>query len=135
MKLSEIRDAYEVISGKLSDINRQLAFAGIGIIWIFRVSGSDEISSSVPKELLWPLIFLVVSLFLDVMQYFISTIIWYGVYCKNRKKNKSVDDEKIRVNEKEWWNIPSWICFILKLVALIPSYILMFLYVWDKLCI
>lgn len=34
MKLSEIRDAYEEISGKLSDINRQLCFAGFAIIWI-----------------------------------------------------------------------------------------------------
>ena len=41
MKLSEIRDAYEEISGKLSDINRQLCFAGFAIIWIFNKTDND----------------------------------------------------------------------------------------------
>ena len=35
MKLSEIRVAYEELSGKLSEINRQLCFAGFAVIWIF----------------------------------------------------------------------------------------------------
>ena len=41
MKLSEIRKAYEELSGLLSKISRQLAFAGIGIVWLFRTTGAD----------------------------------------------------------------------------------------------
>lgn len=61
MKLSEIRDAYEEISGKLSDINRQLCFAGFAIIWIFNKTDNDI---SVPTELYLPALLLCASLFL-----------------------------------------------------------------------
>jgi hypothetical protein len=36
MKLQKARDTYYEYSGKLSDITRQLSFAGIAIVWIFR---------------------------------------------------------------------------------------------------
>lgn len=55
MRLSQIREAYEELSGKLSDVNRQLAFAGIGIIWIFKIT--DDHSPIIPNELLEPVIF------------------------------------------------------------------------------
>ena len=73
MKLSEIRDAYEEISGKLSDINRKLCFAGFEIIWIFNKTDNDI---SVPTELYLPALLLCASLFFDLLQYAISTFVW-----------------------------------------------------------
>ena len=58
MKLSEIREAYEVLSSKLSEINRQLCFAGFAIIWIFNKS---EGSILIPNELHFPAFLFVIS--------------------------------------------------------------------------
>ena len=37
MKLSDYRETYYEFSGKASDVTRQLAFAGIAIVWIFKI--------------------------------------------------------------------------------------------------
>jgi sugar/nucleoside kinase (ribokinase family) len=50
MKLSEVRDAYETLSGKASEIARQLSLAGIAVIWIFK-SGTDQ-APSIDQHLL-----------------------------------------------------------------------------------
>lgn len=119
MKLSEIRSAYEEISGKLSDISRQLCFAGFAIIWIFN---NEDKGICVPKELYWPTLLLCASLFLDLWQYIISTSIWYGYYLHKRKKNEK--DEDIDINEPEWLNIVPWLLFAVKIISLIIGYIL-----------
>lgn len=53
MKLKDTRDAYYLYTGKTSDIIRYLGLAGIGIIWIFRVEGTDKISLA--QNLLFPI--------------------------------------------------------------------------------
>jgi heme/copper-type cytochrome/quinol oxidase subunit 2 len=129
VKLSGIREAYEELSGKLSNIVRQLAFAGIGIIWIFRMNNLNN-SISISKELSWPLILLVATLFLDALQYLISTTIWHLFYYKNHKKDSNEDRE---AHENESWNIPCWIIFYSKVVVLMAAYVLLFIYLWRVL--
>ncbi|GHV14422.1 hypothetical protein FACS1894179_01480 [Bacteroidia bacterium] len=124
MKLKEIRESYEFHTGKLSDIVRQLAFAGIGIIWIFRTSNSDN-SNYIPNELLYPLISLITSLVFDIFHYLYSSVFWYIIYFKSRKKD---NNEESDVEEKECWSIPSWLFFALKTLFLIIAYILLFIY-------
>jgi hypothetical protein len=34
MKLEDVRAAYETLSGKASDLVRQLSLAGVGLIWV-----------------------------------------------------------------------------------------------------
>ena len=41
MTIKELRDIYVGSSTKASDINRKLIFAGIAIVWIFRVSSEQ----------------------------------------------------------------------------------------------
>ena len=89
MKLSEIRKAYEDLTGKLSDINRQLCFAGFGIIWIFNKT-SNELS--VPPQLYVPAIWLISSLFIDIIQYIYSSLTWAIYYNIKREKDKNDDD-------------------------------------------
>lgn len=128
MKLSKIRDAYEEISGKLSDINRQLCFGGFAIIWIFNKSDKDI---SVPPELFLPALLLCTSLFLDLLQYAISTLVWYVYYLYKRDKNK--EDEEVEVNEPEWLNTISWVLFIAKIISLIIGYILIGVFLISKI--
>lgn len=118
MKLSEIRNAYEELSAKLSEINRQLCFAGFAIIWIFNKSEGDI---SVPNDLYLPAFLLCCSIFFDILQYAISSLVWYFYYC--HKKEKGKDDDDINVNEPEIFNILPWILFICKIISLIWAYI------------
>lgn len=41
MKISDYKSVYEGFSSKLSDLNRQIAFAGIAIIWIFKKTNGE----------------------------------------------------------------------------------------------
>lgn len=119
MNLKEIREAYEELSRKLSDVNRQLCFAGIALIWIFNATKN---SISLPKDLYLPMFLLVISLGLDIVQYFISTIFWYGYYL--RKKSHEFEDEKVKVQEPEWLNVLPWTVLIVKFFVLFAAYIL-----------
>jgi len=42
MKLAQARGHYEYFSGKASDISRQLGFAGIALIWVFKTQVEDQ---------------------------------------------------------------------------------------------
>lgn len=119
MKLSEIRTAYEDLSSKLSEINRQLCFAGFAIIWIFNKSMGDF---SVPQELYFPAFLLCASLFADLLQYITSSLSWYVYYLLERRKYKSKNDDDIQVCEPEWLNILPWILFCIKVLLLFIGY-------------
>lgn len=73
MKLSDYKKDYQEFSGKASDVARQLAFAGIVLIWIFRVEGPQ--AQRLPEQLLLPSALLVLALGADLLQYILSTII------------------------------------------------------------
>ena len=128
MKLSEIRTAYEDLSRKLSDINRQLCFAGFAIIWIFNKSMGDF---SVPQDLYLPAFLLCSALFADLLQYVISSASWYIYYLKNRSSENKDDD--IEVNESEKLNIIPWILFFIKIILLIIGYIFIGIFLISKL--
>ena len=128
MKLSEIRKAYEDLTGKLSDINRQLCFAGFAIIWIFNKTKGDI---AVPEELYLPTFLLCCSIFSDILQYAISSVIWYFYYCCKKEEGK--DDNEVNVNEPEIFNMIPWFLFICKIISLICAYIKIGIFLISKL--
>lgn len=128
MKLSGIRKSYEDSSGKLSSVNRQLAFAGIAVIWIFRKS--DIGSINIDKDLTLPSLLFVVSFFLDILQLLSQSLIWYGYYWHKRTKGASEEDE---MNEPECPNIIPWFLLISKVIALIIAYWFLGLYLLKVL--
>lgn len=128
MKLSEIRTAYEDLSGKLSDINRQLCFAGFAIIWIFNKSKENI---AVPEELYLPALLFCGSIFFDILQYTFSSLSWYLYYW--HKKDKNVNDDENIVAEPEKLNVLPWICFICKIVLLIWAYVKIGIFLISKL--
>ena len=67
MKLSEFRKDKDTLTGKASDVSRQLAYAGIAVVWIFKQTENGV--SSVPKEFLLPIFLFAASLAADLMQY------------------------------------------------------------------
>lgn len=83
MKLSDYQKAYYEFSGKASDVARQLAFAGIALIWIFRVERPQ--APRLPEQLLLPSALLVLALGADLLHYIVKTIIW-GRFCRKEEK-------------------------------------------------
>ncbi|MCK5707547.1 MAG: hypothetical protein KAI43_07815 [Candidatus Aureabacteria bacterium] len=129
MKLSEYKKAYYIRSGKTSDISRQLAFAGIALVWIFRMENSTF--PKIPYELLLSLYYLVCSLMLDLFQYVFGTLIWGGFHrFHEAKKNNILNDPEISASA--WLNAPINICFGVKLGSLIYAYIFIAKFLWEK---
>jgi hypothetical protein len=128
MKLSEIREAYEELSGSASKLSRQLAFAGIGMIWIFRVSTGEQ--TTIPTALLWPAILLISSLGIDIIQYLLQSLTWYIYY--HYKKSKGIKED-ISVDEPEFLNYFPWILFFAKISVMSMAYIMLFSYLYSLL--
>ena len=122
MKLEEIRKDYERYSTNVSSLNRQLIFAGLAIIWLFRIP--EKGTASIPIELVDSLFFFVFSLCSDIFQYVTQSLIWTGYYwynkCKHRNSKKNV--EECVVNEPEWPNLLPWLLWVLKIVFLGIAY-------------
>ena len=129
MKLSEIRKDYEELSGLLSKFNRQLAFAGIGIVWLFRTTDAQG-ESSIDTEMITPILCFVISFGFDLFQYLWQSYAWYIFYWYKRNLGCQEEDE---MNEPEWPNVIAWILFTIKVVALIAAYIHLGLYLHSRL--
>jgi len=128
MKLSEYKQDFYSFTGKLSDINRQIAFAGIAIIWIFkRTDGTEPIICS---ELVFPAILLALALAADILQYIYQSIAW-AIFHRQNEKRKTEDDPE--VSASPIMNYPSWLLFGLKVLLVIIAYIIIIGFLVIKL--
>ena len=123
-----LKDGYErsgEASDKSSEINRQLAFAGIAIIWVFKTDSDGR--QIVPNELFLPGLLLVASLSFDLLQYVVKSEIWRIV---TRKKEKAGVKEFV---------VPPWINYFgdalywIKIVATIIAYVLLMRFLIARL--
>src|SRR5680860_754515 len=112
--VADYKEDYEYFTGKASEINRNLALAGIAIIWIFKTT--SETGIAIPQDLITPLIWLVISLSLDLLQYIVGGLIWLIFY---RYQEYRINRKKIKANKN------------IKAPAVFPG-ILHFIY-WSKL--
>lgn len=74
MKLADTRESYYAMSGKVSEIVRQLALAGIAVIWIFKKEVNGEVQVS--RLLISAGILIVLGLIGDLLQYYVATRKW-----------------------------------------------------------
>lgn len=123
MKLSEYKEDYYTFTGKLSDINRQIAFAGIAIIWIFKKTTNIEML--IDPQLVLPAVLIVAALAVDMLQYIYQSVTWAIFYTYYKRKGK-LEDEVI--NSPESLNYVSWGLFILKVLLVIIAYCIIFKY-------
>jgi len=82
--IEKAHGAHKEFSKTASTICRQLGFAGIAIIWVFKVdrAGSPTVASS----LVAPAFLIVAALAVDLLQYVSATLIWgyYGRWLEVR---------------------------------------------------
>lgn len=100
MTLKELREIYEGSSSKASEINRQLIFTGIAIVWIFREFTNN--GHIIPEEFKSIILLFCISLCFDITQYLIRGIMWHVWYYF--KRNPKEKEEDILVEEPEWIN-------------------------------
>jgi len=111
MKHKDTLENYYFYSGKTSDIIRQLALAGIAVIWLFKL-GPDN-APKLPSELISPLIFIVCCLLCDLAQYTLGTIIW-GIY--SRCTEKKLQGRDIKFTAPPYINWPTIFFFYTKII-------------------
>jgi hypothetical protein len=119
MKLSDYKDTYDNFSSKASDVARSLSFAGIAVIWIFKIEDGDHIK--IPVNLFCPLLFFALGLTFDLLHYSIGALIW-GIF--HRCKEKQVQDVKKNpdTDAPAWINYPTLTFFWGKIFSVIFGY-------------
>lgn len=112
MKLEDVLSTYYEASNKLSEVTRQLNFAGIAVIWIFKV-GKEGGGIQFTAVMEWSLGCFVVSLALDFLQYFWKSIIWSAFHrCKEYYGVKKNDE----FLAPPWFNYPTLFFFYTKAI-------------------
>jgi hypothetical protein len=125
MKLQDTRQCYQDNSGRASEIARQLAFAALGIVWIFKVDRSDG-GMEVSQQLLWPAAWAIMALALDLLQYVYATVAW-GVFNRLREHSTELNEET-EFHAPPLINWPTIALFWLKLIAISACYVLLLRY-------
>lgn len=123
ISLDKYNEFSRFFTTKTSEINRSLALGGIAIIWLFKKPSDGHL---LQKDLLnLPLLLLVISLSIDLLQYFFASVAWRIFY--ERKywlwKTKKVSNETVKDIEAP--NEISLIIdglFLAKIVFMILSY-------------
>jgi hypothetical protein len=130
MKLADARKAHEEYSGKASDICRQLAFAGLGIVWIFKTDVPNGVLQ-VPQLLVPATVALVVALCSDLLQYVWGATAW-GYYHRVKEKHFNRDQSR-DFAAPIWMNWPTNIFWYGKIAGVMVGFVYILLYLKSKL--
>jgi hypothetical protein len=129
MKISEIKSDYYEATSKLSDVVRQLNFAGVAIYWLIRV-GKETGGINYSPSLRWPLALFVTSLAFDLFQYFYKSLILGAsntfYYCKYKSAEKEI----------HWSGKRNWLTnffFWGKVIFVVTAYLLLLKLIWQQL--
>jgi hypothetical protein len=117
MKLEDARAAYEALSGKTSEIVRQISLAGVGLIWVFK-SGTGT-SLTLDPPLLKAALFIFLALVFDFLQYVIGTTVWF-VYFRHKEKQGTKEGQEFLAPAQLNW--PTWCLFYLKSATMLVAY-------------
>lgn len=132
VRLSKAQDSYAYFSGTASTIARQIAFAGIGVVWIFNIS-STHATIAIPQQLKFVLLLLVVCLALDLLQYVIASVTWsvFARVLERRYPHRSTNDPEM--DASPYLNWPALVCFWAKLAMLVFAYIYLAVFIASRL--
>lgn len=132
--LKEWREDYENTTGTISEIVRNLMFAGIGVIWIFRVEGAVE--HILPNTLFIALGLIVFGLITDLIQYIwkaLNIYIFYEINDKKYNKGKLTDTDIEDIKFPAYIEVGTWFFFFSKIFILFLSYWQIAKYLLDKI--
>ena len=127
MKLQDYRDTSYEFSGKASDLNRQICFAGIALIWLFKSDVGGH--ATIPTILIVAGALIVVSLTLDMLHYLIAWYTWRSFYLSKEGtvKESAQLEHDIGLEER----LTRF--FFAKIVFVVAAYILIFIFLVKTL--
>ena len=128
MKLQDYRDTFYTFSGKASDLNRQLAFAAIALIWLFKKDVAGQ--PAIPHQLILPGALVAASLTLDMLHYCVASFIWRRFYTRKEKEGVS---EGAQLDHDASLERPIWIFFVLKIVCVVAAYLFILIFLISRL--
>jgi hypothetical protein len=119
VKLTDSRAYYTRHSTSLSNVSRQLAFAGIAVIWIFVLRKDGQVT--INDQLILPLGFFVAGLAFDLLQYMYASAAWS--YFNRKKELDSSIDENTEFTAPRIINWPTITFFWFKSITVMLGYI------------
>src|SRR4051812_49109015 len=113
MKLADLQKCYQDLSAKASDLVRQLGFAALGVVWIFKTDTAGR--PAIPRELMVVAALAILALTLDFLQYVTGSLIW-GLYRRNLERKGFSTDREFRAPRIVNW--PAIGCFWAKIATI-----------------
>lgn len=121
MKLKDALENYYVFTGKASDVLRQLSFAGIAIIWMFKLQAGGQ--TKIPEALILPASLFTGALAFDLLHYVLASAMWGG-FIRYLEQRKKVFRNK-QFKAPRWINWPGNMFFVLKAICASAAYVLL----------
>lgn len=129
VKLKDAREYYDKRSTKLSDVVRQLNFAGIAVIWLFR---TGEKTGGIPYSrcLMWPLGLLICSATFDLLHYAYASAAW-GIFSRLEEKKLKSDRQRAdrEIHAPRAINWPTLAFFWGKTILTVAAYCFLVVYI------
>lgn len=130
-KSEDYKNDHYFFTGKLSDITRNLSFMGFGAVWILAGGLEYFQNKDVNLPFIWIMLFLSISLVLDLFQYTYQSFFTYCMFSKTEKideKRKKLGKEPGVYTHSKKCNYPSYTLTILKVISMITAYSLLIRY-------
>ncbi|MGX8286483.1 hypothetical protein [Xanthomonas oryzae] len=115
--LKEYQQAYRDLSGKASELVRQLSFAGIAFVWVLKKDGAGL--DSVPSDLHLPALIFAIALLTDYLQYVAGALMW-GVYSRFKERNGQVPSDTLIA--PSYINLPQNVFYFSKQFFVMAAY-------------
>ena len=128
MKLENVRENYQYFSQKTSEIVRQLGFAGIAVVWIFKTDVAGR--PVVPAELMPAAKLIVIGLGLDLLHYVIGTLVW-GIYTGIKERAGTKEETKFMAPRPINW--ATLLFFWAKIIVMVIAYIYILRFLASRL--
>jgi hypothetical protein len=126
MKLQECRDAEVNYSKRASDIARNLGFAGLAIVWIFKQDVAGRLV--VPIGLVWATVLIVIALGIDFAQYVFGALYW-GRFVRQKEAELVINPgQRDEFTNPLWYHKVVDTLFYTKLGFIAAAYVALLLY-------
>lgn len=125
MTLDDLWSDVRELTGKLSDVTRQAAYAGLAIIWIFKTG--DAATYHLDRGLIWAGVLLALGMTVDLAQYACNAALrWFNA--RREEEIRGVDYEGKDLTLPERINRIPYALFVLKVALVAAGYVVLLTY-------
>jgi hypothetical protein len=125
MTLDDVWSDVRELTGKLSDVARQAAYAGLAVIWIFKTG--EPATYHLEHSLIWAGVLLALALVLDLAQYAVNAALrWFNA--RHEERVRGVDYEGKDITLPKSINRIPYALFVLKVALVAAGYVVLLFY-------